>query len=212
VGVIGVRGDVAAVARVQRALDPGTWVVTTEVEEASVVVLPIEEEELLVRALVRRRDDPSIVVIGYATTPDQGLWRRAERLGLDRVVNVGALTRTLREVLQVPGRRIRRVVVGHVGDLAGRLGMLGEIEVDGEPFVLVRVEGRWVCLEARCPHQGASLSAAGCDEGIVTCPRHGSRFECATGTRVRGPADRDLVVLPVSVEGDELVVRHMPGR
>ncbi|ACU53916.1 Rieske (2Fe-2S) domain protein [Acidimicrobium ferrooxidans DSM 10331] len=204
---VAVVGDEGVVARVVRAASPFGWEVTSDLGAADVVVVPAGDPEALRAVGARRARGEAIVAIAYVAEPDQLAWRAAERGGADRVVNVGALTKTLREVLGDPSRGVRRLVVGHVEDVAGRLGLVGEVEIDGASFMVLRVEGRWVCLEATCPHQGARLAGVPCEEGVLTCPAHGSQFSCESGERVRGPADRALRSLAVVVEGSELVVR-----
>jgi nitrite reductase/ring-hydroxylating ferredoxin subunit len=176
-----------------------------------VAVIPVGALEVLTRLLEERRSGREVLVVGYVEAPDAAAWRRAERLGVDRVVNVGALTRSLREVLADPTRAAGRLVVARVEEVAGRLGVVARLTIDDVPYMVVRTEGAWVCLEARCPHQGGDLSQVPCEDGVLTCPVHGSQFRCETGDRVRGPADRELRTLPVAVEGGELVVRGARG-
>lgn len=47
--------------------------------------------------------------------------------------------------------------------------------------ILRRADGSWLATEANCRHQNADLSAGTCEGDIVTCPRHGWRYNLATG-------------------------------
>jgi len=49
-------------------------------------------------------------------------------------------------------------------------------------------------LADRCSHRGGPLSGGEMDNGCVTCPWHGSRFDLATGDVRQGPA---VVAQPV---------------
>lgn len=67
-------------------------------------------------------------------------------------------------------------------------------------------EGSFTAFDATCPHQGCQTSSRGSD-GELVCPCHNSAFDPATGEVVSGPATSGLTVLPVSVEGADLVIR-----
>ena len=44
------------------------------------------------------------------------------------------------------------------------------------------------------------------DNGVVTCPEHGSRFHVCTGERIRGPADYPLKKYRAFQDGEEIQV------
>ena len=48
--------------------------------------------------------------------------------------------------------------------------------------------GEWSALELSCRHQGADLSGAPREGTVVTCPRHGWRYDLATGACLTDPA------------------------
>ena len=48
--------------------------------------------------------------------------------------------------------------------------------------------GEWSALELSCRHQGADLSGLERDGSIVTCPRHGWRYDLATGACLTDPS------------------------
>lgn len=57
-------------------------------------------------------------------------------------------------------------------------GGLRQIWVAGERIVLFRdKDGAPAALIDRCPHRGAALSLGSLEDGIVTCPFHGWRFD-----------------------------------
>ena len=43
------------------------------------------------------------------------------------------------------------------------------------------------------------------ENGVITCPNHGSQFKAEDGGLVRGPATRGLNAIPVKVIGTEIV-------
>lgn len=61
------------------------------------------------------------------------------------------------------------------------------IEAEGERLRVVELsDGLWA-FPARCPHRLASLEVARVEDGVVTCPWHGRRFDVRSGRCV----DRD---------------------
>ena len=80
------------------------------------------------------------------------------------------------------------------------------VEVEGQEIMLIRAKGSvWAC-ESECPHQGAPLHAALVKEaGRISCPRHGFRFDLASGA-CEGHPELTLKVYPVEIrEGDVYV-------
>ncbi|MHC1557456.1 Rieske (2Fe-2S) protein [Actinomycetospora sp. C-140] len=52
-------------------------------------------------------------------------------------------------------------------------------------------------FDAKCPHAGTTVDPP--QGGVITCPNHFSQFDAATGALRKGPADRGLTEVPVSV-------------
>lgn len=77
----------------------------------------------------------------------------------------------------------RFVDVAGVDDLAD--GAMKRVTVEGRDLLLARVGGRYYATDERCPHMGGQLSHGRLDGTIVTCPRHGSQFDIATGSVLR---------------------------
>lgn len=81
------------------------------------------------------------------------------------------------------------------------------VVASGQQRLLVAqlTEGQFVAYSAVCPHQGALVK--GSDTLIVRCPAHGSEFDTADhGVPVHGPATSPLTSVPVSIDGDEIVL------
>ena len=64
-------------------------------------------------------------------------------------------------------------------------GKLKAVALAGQELLLAKVEGSYYAARNRCPHMGARLSEGTLDGTVVTCPRHGSQFDLATGQVVR---------------------------
>jgi 3-phenylpropionate/trans-cinnamate dioxygenase ferredoxin subunit len=100
------------------------------------------------------------------------------------------------------------------GEVWHRVAALADIK-DGEiiearagdvQVALCRVEGKIHALEDMCPHAFAQLSQGFVEGGEIECPLHGARFELATGRCVGPPADEDVRVYKVKVEGNDVYV------
>jgi len=55
-----------------------------------------------------------------------------------------------------------------------------------------REDGSVYALEMTCKHQGADLSSGAISGGVITCPRHGWRYDLATGGCVSHPTGLPL--------------------
>jgi nitrite reductase/ring-hydroxylating ferredoxin subunit len=158
-------------------------------------------------ALVALRDRwPEALVAGHLGLPDRERWLAAERAGCDLVANRGAVATALRKRLAAGApRRGRRVPLFALADAAGRLGCVHrEPGTVDEPLAVYHVGSRFHACADRCPHAGATLSEGELERGVVTCPRHGSQFDVATGQRLRGPADTDIATYPTVEDGGQL--------
>jgi Rieske Fe-S protein len=74
----------------------------------------------------------------------------------------------------------------------------GGIVLGGADIVLVREPGGGVRgFSATCTHQGCRVSSV--QDGVISCPCHGSRFSAADGSVESGPATRPLPPVAVTV-------------
>lgn len=91
-------------------------------------------------------------------------------------------------------------------DLAADRGVGVDV---GGVSVLVSRSGRKVYAVAnRCTHRGAPLDDGEIADGCVTCPWHGSRFDLADGSVLRGPATRPQPALEARVAKGHVQVRR----
>ena len=75
-----------------------------------------------------------------------------------------------------------------------------------ERILLVNLEGSYYAVEELCPHSGAALSEGDLYREYVECPLHGSMFNVKTGKLMTPPADEDLIVYQVRVEGEDILI------
>ena len=157
-----------------------------------------------------------LIVVGFVSTPEPGLWKEAEEAGADMVTTRGRADREFARLVadHLSGaRRSRRVRLAPEQDFAGRLGFVGKVEeTPAGPVAIYHVGGKLHAISDTCPHAGASLSEGELDGDVVTCPRHGSQFRVTDGERVRGPADEAVATVRVLVESGEVFLEFEAAR
>ena len=85
-------------------------------------------------------------------------------------------------------------------------GACKRVQRDGVAILLVNVDGDLYAVSDTRPHEDASLYKGYMKGYYVHCPLHGSRFDVRTGTVQTDPAEEDLKVYPVLVEGNDVLV------
>jgi nitrite reductase/ring-hydroxylating ferredoxin subunit len=94
-----------------------------------------------------------------------------------------------------------------VGDVeAVPSGEMRVFEVSGSRLNVTNVGGRLFAFDDTCTHMGCSLANGRLDGTVVTCACHGSQFDVTSGAVLRGPAQRPVRSVPVSVEDGQIVV------
>jgi nitrite reductase/ring-hydroxylating ferredoxin subunit len=181
-------------------------------EAPAAVVIDLEVNESLSVIAQSKARWPQAMVIGLVSMPGGEAWKRAEAAGCDLVTTRGAVAKSVPKKLarwmEAPGARMLRLFP--VTDVAGRLGLVDRLEdVAGGPLAIYHVGGEICAVRDVCPHAGARLSygEVNVDEGVVTCPEHGSQFGVCTGDRRRGPADDELDTFKVVVEDGQVYIQ-----
>lgn len=206
--------DAVARASVERAARQSNIELTSDPGIAEVLLLPLSEEADLVSITEVRSQNPRATLIAHTMVQKQDLWAAAERAGADRIENsggLGVLLRRLVKEFESGSQRPRMVPLCSVGDVAGRLGILACVQHELGELILIKDQGKPVCLVGPCPHAAGSLASALIEDGVMTCPEHGSQFFIDTGERTRGPADEGLQQLRVVEEDGKYWVVAAPG-
>lgn len=92
-------------------------------------------------------------------------------------------------------------------------GSKKKIYVGDKVILLSNVNGSYYAISDKCPHMGGSLGEGVLKDGIVTCPKHGAKFDVKTGEAV-GEAKMLLLkikvknnrVFPLKIEGNDIFV------
>ena len=62
------------------------------------------------------------------------------------------------------------------------------VQVQGKEIVISNIGGKIYAMDDRCGHMNARLSMGNIsNDGIVTCPFHGARFNVTTGKKIKEP-------------------------
>lgn len=82
------------------------------------------------------------------------------------------------------------------------------VEVGGQTYALVRVDGTVHAIDGLCPHEGGPLAEGAVANGAVTCPWHGWRFDARTGCGIE-PRGSNVERHDTLVENSRIYLR--PG-
>ena len=177
------------------------------------LVAELEQPGVLEEISAWKEKWPECFVVLSVTEPDKELWIAAETAGADLVANRGALPRLVHDRLKLlqQGRMLvkKKVLekakpVMNQGD--GLIGRLPDSTED--PIAVFKWKDKVCAVRDICPHAGFSLADGAFDpeNGSITCPEHGSRFQVCSGERLRGPADYPLKKYRAFENGGEITV------
>jgi nitrite reductase/ring-hydroxylating ferredoxin subunit len=80
------------------------------------------------------------------------------------------------------------------------------VMVDGNPVALFRLGEKFHALDDCCSHAMAPLNSGEVRDGAVACPRHGARFDIATGEVLTLQAVGNVASYPVEVRQGRVLV------
>ena len=101
------------------------------------------------------------------------------------------------------------VRVASIGDVSEN-GVIA-VRVGEREIALYRLpDGEFRATDNVCTHEYAQLSDGWFENGEIECPLHAARFDVRTGKALCAPADVDLPVFDVRVEGEDVLVK-VPG-
>ena len=81
------------------------------------------------------------------------------------------------------------------------------VVLDGQPICIARSQGEVFAISDVCSHADVALSEGEVENGTIECWLHGSRFDLRTGAPTGLPANRPVPTFPVTVEGDDVLVK-----
>jgi nitrite reductase/ring-hydroxylating ferredoxin subunit len=103
---------------------------------------------------------------------------------------------------------------------------LVKADADGQSVLVAKVGDKHCAIANKCPHLGLPMAKGKFENGVVTCPFHGSKFDVCTGKNVKwvdsfvgiplpdvakkmmamGKAPSDVAHYAVTQEGDDLFI------
>ena len=98
-----------------------------------------------------------------------------------------------------------KILAGKASDIPS--GKMIMVTTDGKDILVTNVDGNYYAMDDTCTHAGASLSEGSLDGSTLTCPWHGSTWDCKTGKLIAfGTQLKDLSSYKVTVESDNVFV------
>lgn len=106
---------------------------------------------------------------------------------------------------------------GHVR-VAGKseipVGKMKMVRLDGKEILIANVNGSYYAIGNRCTHAGGDLSQGSLQGNIVTCPKHGAKFDVTTGKVISPPKVglfhpkiKDEPSYQVKVENEHILIK-----
>ena len=83
----------------------------------------------------------------------------------------------------------------------------GRVMLEGQPICIARSEGEVYAISDICSHADVALSEGDVEGGKIECWLHGSMFDLRTGEPTGLPATKPVATYPVTVEGDDVLVK-----
>jgi 3-phenylpropionate/trans-cinnamate dioxygenase ferredoxin subunit len=81
------------------------------------------------------------------------------------------------------------------------------VVLNGIPVCVARSQGEVFAINDICSHADVSLSEGDVEDGHIECWLHGSTFDLRTGKPTGLPATKPVATYPVTVEGDDVLVK-----
>ena len=168
-------------------------------KEPQLLVAELEHSGVLEKISSWKEKWPECFLVLSVTEPDKELWIAAEIAGADLVANRGALPRLIYDRLKhlqqgtiLVKKKVLEKAKPVMNNGEGLIGRLPDSTED--PIAVFKWKDRVCAVRDICPHAGFSLADGAFDpeNGTITCPEHGSRFQVCSGERLRGPADYPL--------------------
>ncbi|MBL0173068.1 MAG: Rieske 2Fe-2S domain-containing protein [Gemmatimonadaceae bacterium] len=104
-----------------------------------------------------------------------------------------------------PFSKLSALAIGPGGALRYPIPATDGVSIDtANEVILCRFKGDMFAFALSCPHQNTALRALPGTNGFQ-CPRHKSRYQ-PDGTFINGKATRNMDRLPITKEGNEVVV------
>ena len=95
-----------------------------------------------------------------------------------------------------------REKIGGTDDI--QAGNARSYQVGEERIAVCNVSGTFYAINDVCTHDGGPLDQGVLEGAVITCPRHGAKFDVITGEAVQMPAVIPVKTYPVEIEDDTI--------
>ncbi len=85
-------------------------------------------------------------------------------------------------------------------------GSVHSFNINGKKIAVCNVSGSFHAIEDVCTHDGAPLDQGFLEGEMITCPRHGAKFDVITGEAVGMPAVVAVKTFEIEIEDDVIFV------
>jgi 3-phenylpropionate/trans-cinnamate dioxygenase ferredoxin subunit len=106
--------------------------------------------------------------------------------------------------LKLDPRKCEFVIISPVEELGD--GQRIFVEIDEKPIVVFNIANQYYAIADICSHDDGPVGEGNLDGFLITCPRHGARFDIRNGKALALPAFVDIPAYPVRVVGDQLEI------
>ncbi len=101
--------------------------------------------------------------------------------------------------------RMGKILAGKTSEIS--LGKMIKVESDGKGILVANVDRNYFAMDDTYTHQGASLSEGTIEGSTVSCPWHGSTWDCKTGRLMDFATKlKDLSSYKTKVEADSVFI------
>jgi len=98
-----------------------------------------------------------------------------------------------------------KILAGKTSDIPQ--GKMLKVSSNGKEILVANVDGKYFAMDDTCTHKGASLSEGTLEGSTLTCPWHGSTWDCKTGKLMDFATKlKDLASYKVAVESDSVFI------
>lgn len=81
------------------------------------------------------------------------------------------------------------------------------VEIDHTPIAVFNLNGDFCAIQDNCPHQHLPLADGVVENGTITCPYHGAKFDLKTGAVLSPPACENLTTYATRVIDDKIQIQ-----
>ena len=85
-------------------------------------------------------------------------------------------------------------------------GVPVHVEVEDEPIALFKIEGNFYAIADVCTHDGGVLTGGTVEGVVITCPRHGAKFDITSGAVLSMPAFTPVKTYETRVKDGQLQI------